>query len=79
MAYLGQWLTPPLARSFQDNTARKLDRIAGHSIAAFRCRFLIATPNGLRKVGMQTGDLCEVAEPIAVNVEKTTRERMQRG
>jgi len=39
---------------------------------------LIATPNRLSKIGMQTGDLCKVAEPVAVNVEKPARERMQR-
>lgn len=64
--------------SFQNDTARELDRIASHGIAAGRRRLLIATSNRLRQIGMQTGDLREVAEPVAVNEEKAARERMQR-
>ena len=35
---------------------------------------LIATPNRLCQIGMQTSDLCKVAEPVAMNVKKTARE-----
>lgn len=57
-------------RSPQDDAAREIDRIAGHGIAAGRGRFLVAAADRLGQVGMQAGDLGEVAEAVAVDVEE---------
>ena len=76
MACWAKWLTPSSVESFQNDTTRELDRVASHGIAAGRRRLFIATPNRLRQIGMQAGNLCEVAKPLAVNVEKAARERM---
>ena len=69
---------PVLRTLLQHDAAREFDRVTCHGVATGRRRFLVASPDGLRQIGMQTGDLVEVAEAIAMDVEETARKRMQR-